>query len=533
VALINAERTGSDVVPPAAVGHEAATPYAYYALALLTAANVLNYLDRGIVSILAQSIKADLGLTDAQLGFLLGTAFSVLYGVAGIAIGRISDVMNRARLMAFGLALWSGMTMLAGAATGFAALAFTRIGVGVGEATANPCSHSLLSQYFPARNRAGAMGVYLAGIYLGGASALIIGGLVLQHWNDLCSLVPIGGACGVRSWQAAFLAVGLPGLLLALLISFMREPVVRPPVKNLGRLAANEFAAAVPPFTLFTLYRAGGGGAVWKNLVLLAALAAGVWLLSAITHDVAQWIAVAIGAYSICTWGHVLRLRDKPLFMLTFGCPTFVLAMFSGALIACVTSSAITWAAPYAMRNLSMSPGEVGVALGLTLPLAAGLGVVLTGLITDRWKRHDRRAPMWIGVSALVLPLPGLALMMTAHEPKQFVAGYFLFALFSTGYASAYAALVQDLVLPRMRGTASAAFSLVILVVASATGPYWTGKISTLTGSLKIGILSLQVLAPLALLLLVLAARRLGAETPETRRARAHAYGEPDPLAVP
>ena len=124
--------------------------YSYYALAVLTAACILNYVDRQIVSILAQSIKVDLVISDAQLGFLLGTAFAVFYAVLGIAMGRIADVMSRSRLMAGGLALWSAMTALGGAATNFTGLSATRIGVGVGEASANPLFAFAALRLFPA-----------------------------------------------------------------------------------------------------------------------------------------------------------------------------------------------------------------------------------------------------------------------------------------------------------------------------------------------------------------------------------------------
>src|SRR5687768_11781020 len=134
-------------------GRSAIPRHAYFALVLLTGANLLNYLDRQILSILAQSIKEDLKLDDAQLGFLMGTAFAVFYAVVGIAMGRIADGVPRKKLMALGLALWSVMTALGGAAFSFVTLSLARIGVGIGEATANPCSHSLLADTFPPGNR--------------------------------------------------------------------------------------------------------------------------------------------------------------------------------------------------------------------------------------------------------------------------------------------------------------------------------------------------------------------------------------------
>src|SRR5262249_1546402 len=152
---------------------ERAQPYAYYALLLLTLTNFVNLIDRQILSILAQSVKSDLHLTDAQLGFLLGTAMAVFFAVVGTAIGRTSDLVSRKWTLAIGLAVWSSMTALGGAANNFATLSAARIGVGAGEAAAVPCSHSLLSDYFPARNRATVLATYISGSFLGSATALI------------------------------------------------------------------------------------------------------------------------------------------------------------------------------------------------------------------------------------------------------------------------------------------------------------------------------------------------------------------------
>jgi MFS family permease len=519
---------------PAAAGAlaRAARPigriYACYALGLLTVANFFNYVDRQIVAIVAQAIKHDLHLTDAQLGFLLGTAFAVLYGVVGIAIGRISDAVSRTRLMAAGLALWSTMTAASGASTSFAGLGAARVGVGIGEAAANPCSHSLLSDYFPQRNRAAVMGIYLFGTYLGGAASLLIGGLIVQHWPDVCRSVPVGGACGLAGWQAAFLIVGLPGLLIAVLIAGLREPP-RPPKPDalpLGKLVAAELSAAVPPFTLFNLARVGGRPAALKNLALMAVLVAGAAVIGKATGDWAQWIAVAVGAYSVTTWGQVLSHRDRPLFKLTFGCPTFALAMTGGALVACVTGTIHVWAVPYAIRELGVPAGKLGLFLGLASAASGALASILGGLITDAWKRRDRRAPLWMATIAVVAPTPFLFVMTRTTDFGLFVAGYFAYGLFAMCWSGAFAALVQDLVLPRMRGTASAAFALVIILVASGVGPYWAGKISTVTGSLTTGLYSLMLLAPFAVLMLALAAARLKHVTPEARRERAAAAGE-------
>src|SRR5690606_19297508 len=123
------------------------------------------------------------------------------------------DFIPRRKLMAFGLGLWSAMTALGGAASTFTLLAFARIGVGVGEAVANPCSNSLLADMFPKTNRAAVLGANLSGTFLGGATAMVLGGIFLQYWEtSMCSALPWAGACAIKGWQAALFAVGFCGL---------------------------------------------------------------------------------------------------------------------------------------------------------------------------------------------------------------------------------------------------------------------------------------------------------------------------------
>ncbi len=519
-----------DLAPPRleSSGVERASPYAYYALFVLSFANLLNYLDRHIVSVLSPAIQAELHFTDTDIGFLLGTAFAVLYGVVGIPMGRIADALSRTRLMAGGLALWSSMTALSGAATSFATLGAARIGVGVGEATANPVSHSLLCDFFPARNRAAVLGTYLASVHLGIATALIAGGLLMSKWNTLCSAFP-GDACGLSSWRAAFLLVGLPGLVLAVLVVFLREPprprahVAPPAVKTI----VEELSSAIPPFTLFTLARLGGTRAVILNLALMLLVALGAIGIGRVTSDWAQWIAVAIGIYSVTTWAQVLKFKDRPLYAVTFGCPTFMYSMFGGAFLTCFVGTVGIWAAPYAMRTLDADAGQIGLALGAAQFGTAVTSVILGGIIADKWKRTDRRAPIWIALIALAVPIPLLFVLLAAKTLGAFIAAFCALTLFSMAWAGPFAALVQDLVLVRMRAVAAAIFSLVMILTSSGIGPYWAGKISTLTGSLTTGLFSLLGFVPIAAVLLILAARRMSRETPEARLALAEAAGEP------
>src|SRR5215467_2731629 len=124
---------------------QASSRYARYVLGVLVLVYVFNFLDRQILSILAERIRADLGVSDAELGFLYGTAFAVFYALFGIPLGRLADVWIRTRLIAVGLAFWSLMTAASAFARGFTQLTAARIGVGVGEASASPAAFSLLS----------------------------------------------------------------------------------------------------------------------------------------------------------------------------------------------------------------------------------------------------------------------------------------------------------------------------------------------------------------------------------------------------
>ena len=149
--------------------------YRSYALALLVVVNVFSYLDRQILSILLESIKRDLQLSDTALGFLTGIAFALFYTFTGIPIARWADRGTRRTIMVLGLAVWSGMTALTGLAQSFTQLALARIGVGVGQAACSPPAHSLLSDYFPPERRGTALSIFSLGVPIG----IMIGYLVL------------------------------------------------------------------------------------------------------------------------------------------------------------------------------------------------------------------------------------------------------------------------------------------------------------------------------------------------------------------
>ncbi len=499
-----------------------------YGLGLLAFANFLNYLDRSIFSILAEAIKTDLQLDDAQLGFLLGTAFAVFYSIVGIAMGGISDRLSRKKVMAAGLVLWSSMTILGGFAANLLVLGVARLGVGIGEATANPCSHSLVSQIFPRRNRALALSTYLSGAYVGGAASMIVGGYILQHWSGgLCESVPIAGACGIAGWKAALLAVGLPGLPVALLLLTVREPD-RPRRDGRGTLStmADEFAAVFPPFTWINIRRAAGTKGLAGNFGFAVAIAAVAALIAWATGDAVQWAALGVGTYSVVTWGQIRKYRDLPFFRLTYGDRTFLLVIVGTSLLACIIGTVSTWSAPYMMRSFALSPVEIGVSLGMVQTLGTLIGLLSGGWLVDRWKARNPAAPVLMCLIALFMVVPSLLAMMLFHDVVIFLIANGVLSVFSSFWSGGIAATVQDLVTPRMRGAASSCYSLVVTIIMSGMGPYWVGRVSKMTGSLETGLISILLLVPFALIALILLLRALPHQPPERREAMAAKAGE-------
>mgnify|MGYP003323687029 CR=1 FL=1 len=164
--------------------------YAHYVLFVLIIVYVFNFIDRQILSILSEDIKRDLGVTDAQMGFLYGTVFAVFYAVFGIPLARFADVWVRRSLISIGLMFWSAMTALSGFAKSFPMLAALRIGVGIGEASASPAAYSMLSDYYSPKVRATVIAIYSSGVYIGSGIGLFLGGFIMETWNCLLYTSP-------------------------------------------------------------------------------------------------------------------------------------------------------------------------------------------------------------------------------------------------------------------------------------------------------------------------------------------------------
>lgn len=525
--------------------------YSWYALSVLVLVYVLNFIDRQILSILANDIKADLGVDDAYLGFLYGTAFAIFYALFGIPLGKLADSWKRVRLMTLGLTLWSAMTAFSGFARDAATLTVARIGVGVGEATASPSAYSLISDWFPARLRATALAIYSSGLYIGGGISLAIGGLIVDGWNRA---YPEGDPVfGLAGWQAAFIAVGVPGLLLAIWVMTLREPI-RGAIDGLAspedpepfRGFVRELYTIIPGFTFFGAAARGAKGLAVNIAVFIASfviahlitvtLQSGEGVIvsalgSVIGVDLPaitdQWLLLAIGYYAVFSWASALRVRDYPTFALTWGSPAFLCTILGYGTVAFMAYSASYWGAPYAERVFEgVTKSELGFWLGGGGAAGGFLGVILGGRMADALLLRTPSGRVWVILFGLCSPIPFAIVQYTTDSWNLFLILNVVVGALAASALGAAAATSQSLVLPRMRGTATATFFLATTLVGLALGPYLAGYVSARNdGDLSQGVLATLWIMPIGLVLL-LAAIKLVPAAASSVVERARAAGE-------
>ncbi|MFT4518457.1 MAG: MFS family permease [Halioglobus sp.] len=232
-----------------------------YALGLLTVVYTFNFVDRQLLAILQESIKLDLGLSDGQLGLLSGFAFAVFYVTAGIPIARFADRSNRRNIVAGSIFIWSFMTAISGYAQNFLQLLAARIGVGIGEAGGSPPSHSIISDIFPPEKRASALGIYSTGVNIGILFGFLLGGWLNEYFG----------------WRVAFMVVGAPGILIAIIVRFTLAEPIR------GLTEKKEVSGEAPPFQV--VMSALLGSRAFRHMAMGAALNAFVG------YSIASWSA--------------------------------------------------------------------------------------------------------------------------------------------------------------------------------------------------------------------------------------------------
>ena len=203
--------------------HRVGSSAPWWALLLLTATYTFSFIDRQIINLLVDPIRADLSLSDSQVSFLQGLAFVLPYVILSIPLGRIVDRANRIRVLVIGILVWTISCVTCGLAKNFWQLAFARMGVGAGEASVTPASWSLLADYFPEDRRALPVSIFLMGPYLGAGLSLILGAEVVGWASGFGAIeLPVIGA--LAPWQLTFMLVALPGLLMVFLLPLLREP---------------------------------------------------------------------------------------------------------------------------------------------------------------------------------------------------------------------------------------------------------------------------------------------------------------------
>lgn len=240
------------------------------AVSVLSALYACSFIDRQIIALMVIPIQRDLQLTDTQISILLGPAFALFFAAMGLPMGSLADRISRKRLIAAGVAAWSLFTAGCGLANGYISLLLLRMGVGVGEATLGPGAYSMITDYFRPSQLARAMSVFGIGVVLGSGLASVIGGYVIEaSMAAESTYVPFLGM--LRPWQIVFIAVGLPGLVLALIMLFVPEPPRSDPPR-----------AALP-----------GEGGLWRQLVLrrraYLALMGGFGLFSLFGYGAGSW----------------------------------------------------------------------------------------------------------------------------------------------------------------------------------------------------------------------------------------------------
>lgn len=405
--------TGLPETPPSA-------KYSAWVLAMLFIVYAFNFLDRQIISILAIPIQEELGLSDRQLGLLGGIAFALLYSTLGVPIAWLADRTKRTWIITISLSVWSGFTALCGLATNFTQLFLARVGVGVGEAGGVAPSYSLIADYFPPQSRARALAIYSLGIPIGSAFGVIAGAQIA------------GGAMGDNlDWRAAFIIVGVLGLLIAPLFKLtVREPKrggldapQRPAVE--AELAENVAAAGEPA-------KAPEKPGIFKVLAILS---------------------------------------KKPSFwFLTLGASCSSMMGYG----------VFFWVPSFFARSFQLDIITTGWLFGAILFVGGSLGIILGGVLGDLMGKGSKRMYAIVPAVAFFVTYPFYVAGVLA--PSALVA--VLLFMIPTGLGLAWLgptlSAFQHLVPPNMRSMASAIFLLINNLLGIGVGVYALGELSTL-----------------------------------------------------
>jgi MFS family permease len=383
--------------------------YAWYTVVLLTVVYVFAFIDRFILSLLVEPIKAEMQLTDTQIGLLLGPAFAIFYATMGIPLGWLSDRARRTWIISAGVAVWSLATAASGVARNFSQLFIARIMVGVGEAALSPCAIPMIADSFPPEKRGRPIAFYSSALSIGAGLASILAATAIIWAKSVDAIVlPLIGE--VAPWQFAFLAVGLPGIPLAILCLTLREPVRQ---ENTG-LGKDGKAGLREALRYIRLHWQAYTGFVAIVALMITVSSSQFWLPAMFqrTWDwgpekYALWYGVAtliIGPLTVNVTGWLSdRMsnrgsRDAPVRIIVWGglllVPTAALAplmpaaesAFAVLLLNLVSLAMISAVAPTALMNITPGEirGQVTAIYFLTVSVVGlFLGPMTVGLLND------------------------------------------------------------------------------------------------------------------------------------------------------
>ncbi len=490
-----------------------------YALGLLTAINLLNYVERNAIFALFEPLKHDLALSDAHLG-ALASAYVLVFSIASLPLGVLSDMRSRPAVIAAGVGLWSIAGGLCGLVRGFLPMLLGRAGVGLGGAAAGASSTSLVASYFDGPRRALAMGVFMAGIPLGGVLGILLAGQLAVAYG----------------WRVAFLALGLPGFVLAALAARLRDPT-RPdaPRSLVGTLRELRLggAALASSFRYLLVGLVAGSVAALGFHVSLgpdsSADAAALGALAAIglILDVRRWVRRAGGsdkpdgsvedaAFTTASQG----LADAARRVLRT--PTLLYVFAGGALISFGMNGIIGWAPSFMSRELDLSVGQVTLLLGKYGLLFGIAGTLAGGAIADALRKILPAARPLVAGAGFLLGAPLAIWLLTIRDVSLFVPVFCAAFFFLTWYNGPLSATIFDVVPPQIGGTVVGAYLFFIHLAGDAIAFPLVGALSDRFG-LDYAVFLLPCVALLGGIMVLLAARSLGRDMEQLRIATATA----------
>ncbi|MGH7580105.1 MAG: MFS transporter [Gemmatimonadales bacterium] len=448
--------------------------YRWYALGLLAAINLLNYIDRNVIYALFEPIKRDLALSDAQLGWL-GSAYILVFSVAALPFGVISDLRSRRAVIAWGVTVWSAFTFLSGLVRSYWQLFTCRAAVGVGEAAYGPAAASLVADYFPGERRAMAMGILASGVSLGGVSGLLLGGFLEATYG----------------WRVAFMTVGVPGFICALLVARLMDPT-RPPAKLTIRSFLRDFHIGATAllrqlWPLAASVAIGAALAYWldrsygaNSRLDVAAFSAVVGLGLAV--NILYWVLrtpadpsedLAFTAGISTAFDEILRAGKTVLHT-----PTLVYVFLAGAMISFGTNGIVGWGPTFVARELQLTAGEAAALLGKWGLIAGVTGTLFGGFLAD-WLRRRWETGRVIAVGlGLLLGGPLAVWLLTIRDPELFKVVFTVAFFCLSWYNGPITAVIFDVVPPRISATVAGAYLLFIHLAGDAIALPLVGMLS-------------------------------------------------------